>query len=95
MQIITMVISLAATTTVGIIGYFIKKNHAGLERKDEDQQAAIDAIKTQISENRLEAQREFVTKDEFIRAVSGQDRKLDKIYDEVIKLSKNNNNHGG
>jgi uncharacterized membrane-anchored protein YhcB (DUF1043 family) len=50
-------------------------------------QKEIETVRDDLNDYKLEAQKEFVSKDEFIRAISGQDRKLDKIYDKLMELT--------
>lgn len=73
---------------IGAISYFLKDFKAKLDKADEILQKQIDSVKDDLHQFQLEVSDRFVLKDDFVRASAITDRKLDKIYDEVIKLSK-------
>lgn len=83
------------TTLVGLVGYYFKKNSDRQDKADESLNFKIDNVEKNLSDYKLEAEKTFVSKDEFIRSVSNIDKKLDKIYDEMMKMNacntKNNN----
>ena len=83
----TEIMMLVLTGGVGLLGWYFKRDKDRLDCNDKNLQGQIEGVKKDLSDYRLEAQREFVTKDEFVRAVTNQDRKLDKIYDEIMKLN--------
>lgn len=78
---------LAISSVVGIASYYFKKNSDRLDKADEQLNTKIESVEKELSEYKLEAERSFVSKDEFIRSISNIDKKLDKIYDEVMKSS--------
>lgn len=49
----------------------------------------IESIKKDLSSYKLEAAEKFASKDEFIRASSRTDRKLDSIHNDLMKLIQN------
>lgn len=75
---------------IGAISYFLKDFKIKLDRADEVLQDQIDELKDNLHQFQLEVADRFVLKDDFVRASAITDRKLDKIYDEIIKLSKKN-----
>lgn len=75
----------ALTTLVGLVGYYFKKNSDRLDKEDEKLYIKIEDVEKNLSEYKLDAEKNFVSKDEFIRSVSNIDKKLDKIYDEFMK----------
>lgn len=83
------IVQLALTTVIGIIAYFLKTNKTQQDKRSDDQQNQIDRVERELHEFKLEAADRYVHKDDFIRATAQTDRKLDKIYDELIKLTKN------
>lgn len=90
------IIQTITVTCIGIIGYFLKSyktelsnKDAQLEQNDEKLEKEIDNLKKSFNQYKLDASDSFVKKDDFIRASAQTDRKLDKIYDELIKLNKN------
>lgn len=83
-------------TVIGIIAYFLKsyktdltQKNVQLEQDNEKLQIQINQVENDLSKYKLEVANNFVQKDDFIRASAQTDRKLDKIYDELIKISKN------
>lgn len=84
----------AITSLLGIASYYFKKNSDRLDKEDERLHIKIDNVEKSLNEYKLEAEKNFVNKDEFIRATSNIDKKLDKIYDEIIKSSSCHNTTG-
>ncbi|WP_379395818.1 hypothetical protein [Paenibacillus lentus] len=83
-------VQLAFGTVIGIITFFLKSYKTQQEKRDDDQQEQIDKLNKELQEYKLEAADRYVHKDDFIRATTQTDRKLDKIYDELMKLSSKN-----
>lgn len=75
------------TTLIAIIAFFLKSYKVQQEKRDEEQQEQIDKIQNDLQNYKLEAADRYVHKDDFIRATTQTDRKLDKIYDELMKLT--------
>lgn len=88
------IVQLALTTVVGIIAYFLKTYKTHQEKRDDDQQNQIDRINRELQSFKLEAADRYVHKDDFIRATAQTDRKLDRIYDEIIKLTSSKHTEG-
>lgn len=82
---------MAITSIIGIATYYFKKNSDRLDREDEHLHNKIENVQKELSEHKIEVERNFVSKDEFIRSISNIDKKLDKIYDEIMKSSSCNN----
>lgn len=80
----------AITSLLGVASYYFKKNSDRLDKEDEKLHSKIDDVEKSLNEYKLEAEKNFVSKDEFIRSTSNIDKKLDKIYDEIIKNSSHN-----
>ncbi len=87
MMSLEQIAMLAISSVVGIASYYFKKNSDRLDKADEQLNTKIESVEKELSEYKLEAERSFVSKDEFIRSISNIDKKLDKIYDEVMKSS--------
>ncbi|MDU5141078.1 MAG: hypothetical protein E6230_02675 [Paenibacillus dendritiformis] len=81
-------VQLAFTTAIGIISYFLKSFKTQQDKRDDEQQAQIERLEQNFQEFKLEAADRYVHKDDFIRATAQTDRKLDRIYDEIIKLTR-------
>lgn len=88
------IVQLALTTVMGIIAYFLKSHKTQQEKLNNDQQEQIKRIDRELQSFKLEAADRYVHKDDFIRATAQTDRKLDRIYDEIIKLTSNKNTEG-
>lgn len=87
-------IQLSFGTVIGIIAFFLKTYKTQQEKRDDEQQTDIDRIDKELQAYKLEAADRYVHKDDFIRATTQTDRKLDKIYDELMKLTSNGSGGG-
>jgi hypothetical protein len=81
---------LVITSIIGIATYYFKKNSDRLDREDDYLHNKIENLQKELSDHKIEVERNFVSKDEFIRSISNFDKKLDKIYDEILKSANNN-----
>lgn len=81
---------LVITSIIGIATYYFKKNSDRLDREDDHLNNKIENLQKELSDHKIEVERNFVSKDEFIRSISNFDKKLDKIYDEILKSANNN-----
>jgi len=72
---------------IGIIAFFLKSYKTAADKRDEELQQRMATLEHELQQYKLDAADRFVLKDDFIRATAQTDRKLDKIYDEIIKLS--------
>lgn len=73
---------------IAIIAYFLKSFKTQLEKNDEKLQKELDETKVELNKYKLDAAERFVQKDDFIRATAVTDRKLDRIYEELMKINK-------
>jgi len=80
---------LVITSIIGIATYYFKKNSDRLDREDDHLHNKIENLQKELSDHKIEVERNFVSKDEFIRSMSNIDKKLDKIYDEILKSANN------
>lgn len=85
-----LIIQSALAATIGIISFFLKTFKTQLDKNDEQLQMQVEAVRADLNKYKLDATERFVSKDDFIRATSMTDRKLDRIYDELMKLNKGN-----
>lgn len=94
---VTWVIQFLIGLGFSIIAYFFKKDQASLQARLEKVEARLDHHDGQLANMPFV----YVTKDDFIRAMSGvsatinenqrkTDTKLDKIYDLMLELKKEN-----
>lgn len=89
------ILQLAIVTVIGYIAFSLKTFKLQLEKKDEELVKKDEQLEEQIKQSskeltqyKLDAESRFVLKDDFVRLTAQTDRKLDKIYDEIMKLSK-------
>lgn len=82
------IIQTAILTGIGIIAYFLKSFKADLTKNDDLLKQQIDEVEAKFNDYKLEASDKYVQKDDFIRATSQMERKLDRIYDEIMKINK-------
>ncbi|MCQ4363155.1 hypothetical protein KQR54_18825 [Mycobacterium gordonae] len=81
------IIQLALGIMIAAIAYFLKRYDSQQTKRSDDQQDQITALNRELQQFKLEAADRYVHKDDFIRAMSTTDRKLDKIYDEILKIN--------
>lgn len=83
---------------IGAIGYFLKQNskkideridqnELKIEKMDEKIDGKVNALEEKLSNLKEELPEKYVLRDDFIRATSNIDQKLDKIYD-MISIKK-------
>lgn len=92
------IIQTGIVTVIGIISYFLKsfrtdldKKDAQLEQETKELKQQMDQVQDELNQYKLDASDKFVQKDDFIRATAVTDRKLDRIYDELMKMNKQTN----
>jgi hypothetical protein len=93
---ITVIFQIICTLAIALFGFFIKRELKRLDDKDVANELEIKETK-KVFEDKLSLLKDdynkykadmpfnFVTRDEFIRAMTNVDRKLDKIYDCITK----------
>ncbi len=97
---ITVIFQIICTLAVAVFGFFIKRELKRLDDADKNNEQEIKEAKkdldTKLTDlkddyNKYKAEMpfNFVTRDEFIRAMTNLDRKLDKIYDCIAKKGSN------
>ncbi|WP_427340620.1 hypothetical protein [Caloranaerobacter sp. DY30410] len=77
---------------IGTIAYFVKDLKKSIESKIEDNQTRIklnadkiEELEKSFNDYKAKVPLLYVQKDDFIRAVSNLDKKLDKIYDVIVQ----------
>jgi hypothetical protein len=93
---ITVIFQIICTLAIAIFGFFIKRELKRLDDADTANKSEIKETKLDLEKKLTELKDDynkykadmpfnFVTRDEFIRAMTNFDRKLDKIYDCITK----------
>lgn len=77
------------SAAVGIIGYFLKDIKASQKEKDQQQDRLLDDIKDDLNDFKSSLPRQYVLRDDFIRAVAGLDAKMDNVTREIGEINKN------
>jgi uncharacterized protein YoxC len=85
---IVILISLLSAA-VGIIGYFLKDLKANQREKDITQDRVIEGVKDSLAEFKAVLPRQYVLRDDFIRAIAGLDSKIETVFQEVCEINKN------
>lgn len=77
---------------IGMIGYFMKDLKKSIEEKISNNELSIkentekiEGLKEEFHKYKTEMPFHYVLRDDFIRAMSNVDKKLDKIYEIVAK----------
>lgn len=83
----------SATIAIGTVAFFLKKWSADLEEKDNALGRRIGNVEQELSDYKLEVNKEYVSKDEFLRVVSQHDLKLDKILDKISEMGERIGKH--
>lgn len=68
---------------IGVIGYFLKSTNGKLDERLKRNECKIDDLEDKFNNFKEEIPQKYVIKDDFIRAISSIDVKLDKIYDYI------------
>lgn len=75
-------------SAVLIIGFFVRYWMGNQEKKDDAQDKAIDSIRQDVADFKATLPRDYVLRDDFIRAVAGLDLKMDRVARDVSEISK-------
>lgn len=83
---------------IGLIAWFFKKTIKDFEKKieantekiecvDEKLTERINEVEKNLTDHKEQIHREFVSKDDYVQAISSMQKKLDTIMDYVVKLT--------
>ncbi len=70
---------------VAALAYFVKDLKKSIIKDIDDNSKKIGGLEKEFNNYKETIAMRYVQKDEFIRAVTNMDRKLDKIYDQIAK----------
>ena len=76
-------------SAVLIIGFFVRYWMNSQEKKDAEQDSAIEKVRQDLSDFKAQVPRQYTQKDDFIRVSAGLDMKVDKISSEIVEINKN------
>lgn len=89
------IVQAGLTLLLGAIAWYLKRHVAQQDKSNEQQQERIDVLARDLQQYKLDVAERYVHKDEFIRAMSNTDRKLDNIHAEILKLTASINGGNG
>lgn len=83
-----MILMTVLSTAIGIIAFFIKDIRNTLSEDQRRQDEAIDSVRQDLNELKSELPREYVMRDDFIRAMASLDHKIDRMAREIKEISR-------
>ena len=87
------IIQLMPTMILTVVAYLLKKEHARLSDKDKKLEVKIDDVNRELNNYKLEAQREFATKDELTRSISNLDKSISDLGNKIDSKFKDVTEH--
>lgn len=87
--IVNPLILLAIGTAIGIIGFFLKDIRSSIKDKQNKQDQEIEKVRDDLNAFKASLPRHYVMRDDFIRAMTGLEMKVDRVSTEVSELNKN------
>jgi uncharacterized protein YPO0396 len=86
------------SVVIGVIGWFIVKMIKDIDKRidantekidcvDEKLTERINEVEKNLTDHKEQIHREFVSKDDYVQAISSMQKKLDTIMDYVVKLT--------
>jgi len=70
---------------IAVIGFFLRKESTRSERKEQQLEDDAKFLSDELNKFKLEAQEKYVNKDEFVRALSGVERSIERMRDHLDK----------
>ncbi len=77
------------SAAIGIIGYFLKDLKSNQKEKDMAQDQMIKETRDNLADFKAAIPRQYVLRDDFIRAIAGLDSKIEIVFQEVCEINKN------
>jgi uncharacterized membrane-anchored protein YhcB (DUF1043 family) len=85
---VTWVIQSAIMVGVGTIGFFLKDMNTKTQKRLDANEEQTKDLEQRFNDFRADLPTKYVIRDDFIRAMSNVDTKLDKIYDIITNTKK-------
>ena len=82
-------IILAIGTVIGIVGYFLKDVKASFRKEQDRQDKEIEKTREELNAFKANLPHYYVMRDDFLRAVTGLEMKVDVISRDIGELNKN------
>lgn len=77
------------SAAIGIIGYLLKDIRSTLKERLDKQEEEIKEVKKDLSDFKGKLPQRYVLRDDFLRAISNLDHKVDNIYVVISDMNKN------
>ena len=77
---------LGITLLLGALSWFVKRSYDQQHDREQQQEDRIKEVDDKVNAMRNYLSDEFVKKSDFQRTVAAQDRKLDRILEEVLRI---------
>ncbi|QGP91693.1 hypothetical protein MGLY_10350 [Neomoorella glycerini] len=71
------------SAALGVVGYLLKDIRAGMKDNEKEQNERIELLKREMADFKANMPKEYVLRDDFVRAIAGLDHKLDRMAREV------------
>ncbi|MTI82729.1 MAG: hypothetical protein FH756_02280 [Firmicutes bacterium] len=75
----------------GVIAYFLKDIRQAVKEKHQEQDGKIEKLQVDFADMKANLPRQYVLRDDFIRAIAALDNKVDNIGKEITEISKSLN----
>ena len=84
--------SLLLTVGIGLIAYLLKEWKSSVETKAQEERKEVKELKDKFADLRAHLPAQYVSRDDFIRAIAGLDNRLDNglngISKQIMELTK-------
>ena len=87
-QWVAAVLMVALSTAMSVVGYLVKDIRSSIKEKNQQQDDEICGIKKDLADFKANLPREYVLRDDFVRAVAGMERKVDLVAREIGTMSR-------
>lgn len=81
------VLLIVLSAALGIVGYLLKDIRAGMKDSEREQNERIELLKREVADFKANMPKEYVLRDDFVRAIAGLDRKMDRMAREVSTMN--------
>lgn len=85
----TQILLFFITFFLGLIGYFLRDLKGSMQSQMAENKDKIDKVEKELNDLKKDLPFVYVLREDFLRAMSSVERKLDKIYDTVRERGDN------
>lgn len=86
---IAVVIGIAVMSGLGAtIGYLLRDIRSSVKDQQKDQRDAIEEVKKDLANFKEQVPKEYVLRDDFVRAIAGIEHKIDRLAKDVSETLK-------